>query len=183
MFTRPGTDMPGFPALEAEATALRPVLLNAYGRAGLADRRWRDISLAIPQPSRGWYRLIVVEMPIGAIRIWHVDRVERDDASTLLRDRARRLLDTEDFGSERVRLAVIDGDGLDVVGRLRQTLAEPHRWAITVEPRATLDSAWTSDRRHHWTRATLNENQADRSGTQALIAVHQVIGMAERLTP
>lgn len=159
------------------------MLLNAYGREGLADRRWRDISLALPEASQGWYRVVVIEMPIGTIRIWHVDRIDREHASALLQRRARRLLDTEDFGSERVRLAVIDRDGMDVVGRLRQALAEPHRWAITVEPRATLDPRWASPRRSEWTRCTLNENQADRSGTQALIAVHQVIGMAERLTP
>ena len=164
-----------------DADALVGVIVYAYGRRGLGQGRWHDIAAVVPEPGAGTYRVLVAEIPAEVLRLWRVTGVDRQDARNLLEQRARRFIETEDFGADSVRLNNLDDDGLAVVNTFDRSMDSALDWALTVEGGACLDEHWSAPQAHDWRRATLSDSTADRAGSQALVSVHGMIHTAQRL--
>ena len=164
-----------------EAEAIVGVIVYAYGRRGLGLGRWHDIAAVVPEPATGTYRVLVAEIPAEILRLWRVTGVSRDDARALLEMRARRLVETEDFGVDSVRLNNLDDEGIEAVARFDRSMDAAFDWALTVEGNACLDDRWTAPQAHAWRRATLSDTTADRASSEALVAVHGMIRTGQRL--
>lgn len=164
-----------------DAEAIVGVIVYAYGRRDLGHGRWHDIASVIPEPATGTYRVLVAEIPAEVLRLWRVTGVSRGDARTLLEQRARRFVETEDFGADSVRLNNLDDDGLAAVGKFDRAMDAAFDWALTVEGNACLEENWSAPQAHEWRRATLSDSPADRAGSAALVAVHGLIRTGQRL--
>lgn len=168
-------------AEQPDGEAIVGVIVYAYGRRGLGQGRWHDIASVLPDPTTGTYRVLVAEIPAEVLRLWRVTGVSREDARTLLEQRARRFVETEDFGADSVRLNNLDDEGLVAVGHFDRAMDAAFDWALTVEGNACLEESWPAPQAHQWRRATLSDSTADRAGSEALVAVHGMIRTGQRL--
>jgi hypothetical protein len=157
------------------------VIVYAYGRQGLGRGHWHDVAAVVPDPGNGTYRVLVVEMPSEVLRLWRVTGVSRVDARNLLERRSRRFVETQDFGSDSVRLNNLDDDGRRAVATFDRAMDVAFDWALTVEGNASLEAGWSAPQARRWRRATLSDSPADRAGSAALVAVHGMIHAAQRL--
>lgn len=164
-----------------DAQTLVGVIVYAYGRMGLGSGRWHDIAVVLPEPSTGLYRVLVAEIPAEVLRLWRVTGVSRTEARALLELRARRFVDTDDFGADSVRLNNLDDEGIDASRKFDRAMDAAFDWALTVEGHACLEPEWDSPRSEDWRRATLSDSAGDRAGSAALISVHGMIHTAQRL--
>jgi hypothetical protein len=164
-----------------DAEALVGVIVYAYGRMGLGSGRWHDIATVVPESSTGLYRVLIAEIPAEVMRLWRVTGVSRADARALLELRARRFVDTEDFGADSVRLNNLDDEGLAAAWAFDRVMDRAFDWALTVEGHACLEPDWNSSQAEAWRRATLSDSAGDRAGSAALISVHTMIRTAQRL--